>query len=297
MGCVASVLSRNVTNRPSDQQEHISQPTPNQHAEETTRAPRRRTPRFPDVPLNEHYNQPIRSRVWRSKRRTWTREQLDRERIEFFETRVTGRPEIWAALSTVVTLVRSGDLVLAQSIIDAAGITLPTGDLCQGCYDEHGVLYRLPQCVVNDPENMVTSSGSEDESGAVYGEDGAVALSDDKLATDDGSGDELLSQDIERCRDEKGKTSERDLISVLARLSDREGRDILISTGKSQSVGFLARKVHQKAKLKNNARVRIAYLGRLLNEQKPLLDQGWQTGHVITALVVVPADEAQDHED
>ncbi|KAJ5561454.1 hypothetical protein N7461_000215 [Penicillium sp. DV-2018c] len=248
MGCSASVLSRNDSDQPSNSQEQIPHPTPSQHAEETTRPPRRRTPRFPDVPLNEHYNQPIRSRAWRSKRRTWTRAQLDRERIEFFETRVTGRPEIWAALSTVVTLVRSGDLVLAQSIIDAAGITLPTGDLCQGCYDEHGVLYRLPQCVVSDPENMVTSSG--DERSGVSDEDGDDgALEDGKLATDDASGDELLSQDIERCREEKGKTSERDLIRVLARLSDRGGRDILISTGKSQSVGFLARKVHQQAKV------------------------------------------------
>jgi hypothetical protein len=246
------VLSRNVTDQPSNPQEHTQHPTSTQHADEAPRPPRRRTRRVPDVPLNEHYNQPVRSHVWRSKRRTWTRAQLDRERAEFFETRVTGRPEIWAAISSVVSLVRSGDLVLAQSIIDAAGITLPTGDLCEGCYDEQGVLYRIPQCVLSDPENMVTSSPGEDGSGAVYDGDEDVdagALSDGKLATDDASGDELISQDVERRRDEKGKTSERDLIRVLARLSDRGGRDIVLVIGKGQSVGFLARKVHQEAKV------------------------------------------------
>ncbi|KGO72788.1 hypothetical protein PITC_057640 [Penicillium italicum] len=257
--------------------------------------PRQRTRRAPNLPLNEHYNEPVRNHVWRSKRRTWTRAQLDRERDEFFETRVTGRPEIWAAVSTVVSLIRSGDLATAQGILDAAGITVPTGDLCEGCYDQQGVLYRVPQCVVSDPENMVSLSSrtaSEDGGPAGYEEEqDAGALSDGKLATDDASGDELISQDVERRREEKGKTSERDLIHVRARLSDRGGPDILLSIGKGQTVGFLARKVHQEAKLKDDSRVRIAYLGHLLNERESLVDQGWKTGHVVNALVVSPAHD------
>ena len=108
-----------------------------------------------NVPLSEHFNQPIRPHIWYSKRRTWTRMQLDQERREFFETRVTGRPEIWTALAACISLLRTGDIATAQSIIDAAGITVPTGDLCEGCYDEQGGLYRLPQCIVSDPENLV----------------------------------------------------------------------------------------------------------------------------------------------
>jgi hypothetical protein len=225
----------------------------------------------PDLPLNQHYNEPIRNHVWTSKRRTWTRVQIDRERTEFFDTRVTGRAEIWAAVSTAISLMRSGDLATAQGIIDAAGITVPTGDLCEGCYDQQGVLYRLPQCIVSDPENMVVSSRSErdrhqDGDGDGDGDGGGCAeeeldheaLSDGKLATDDASGDasgdELISQDIERRRDEKGKTSERDLIRVLARLSEGGGPDILLSMAKSQTVGFLARRVHQEANVRiNNA--------------------------------------------
>ena len=197
----------------------------------------------------------MRTHVWYSKRRTWTRAQLDRERTEFFETRVTGRPEIWAAISTVISLIRNGDLVTAQGIVDAAGITVPTGDLCEGCYDEQGVLYRVPQCVVSDPENIVPPSSrtaSEDGGPAGYEEEpDAGMLSDSKLAADDAdaSGDELISQDAERRREEKGKTSERDLIRVLARLSDRGGADIQLPIGKGQTVGFLARRVHQEAKV------------------------------------------------
>ncbi|KAJ5793965.1 hypothetical protein N7457_000564 [Penicillium paradoxum] len=251
MGCCASVLSRNVTDETSYSQERISHQTQTQEANNGSRPPGRRSRRAPNVPLNQHYNEPVREHVWRSKRRTWTRAQLDRERAEFFETRVTGRPEIWAAISTAILLIRSGDLATAQGIVDAAGITIPTGDLCEGCYDEQGVLYRLPQCVVSDPEDMVASSFqmAEDGGSGVDDEPDAGNLSDGKLATDDASGDELISQDVERRRDEKGKTSERDLIRVIARLSDRGGPDILLSVDKGQTVGFLARKVHQEAKV------------------------------------------------
>ncbi|KAI2721365.1 hypothetical protein CBS147332_390 [Penicillium roqueforti] len=292
MGCCASVLSHNVDNQTSHTQERISHTTATRDTSDRTTQPRQRTRHTASLPLNEHYNEPVRNHVWYSKRRTWTRAQLDRERTEFFETRVTGRPEIWAAVSTVISLIRNGDLATAQGILDAAGITVPTGDLCEGCYDEQGVLYRVPQCVVSDPENIVPSSSrtaSEDGGPARYEEEqDAGMLSDSKLADDDdadASGDELISQDVERRREEKGKTSERDLIRVLARLSDRGGPDILLSIGKGQTVGFLARRVHQEAKLEDDRRVRIAYLGHLLNEREPLVDQGWKTGHIVNALI------------
>ena len=202
------------------------------------------------LPLSEHYNQPLRLHVWYSKRRTWTREELDRERSEFFETRVTGRPEVWAALSTAIALLRAGDVATAQSIVDAAGATVPTGDLCEGCYDEQGVLYRLPQCIVSDPENIVGSASPTNPTPEDREQDeDTEGLSDGKLAVDDASGDELIAQDLERRRDEKGKTSERDLIQVQARLSDREGPDLKLLIGKRQSVGFLARKVQQEAEV------------------------------------------------
>lgn len=202
------------------------------------------------LPLSEHYNEPLRLHVWYSKRRTWTREELDRERSEFFETRVTGRPEVWAALSTAIALLRAGDVATAQSIVDAAGATVPTGDLCEGCYDEQGVLYRLPQCIVSDPENIVGSASPTNPTPEDREQDeDTEGLSDGKLAVDDASGDELIAQDLERRRDEKGKTSERDLIQVQARLSDREGPDLKLLIGKRQSVGFLARKVQQEAEV------------------------------------------------
>ncbi|KAJ6120519.1 hypothetical protein N7523_004799 [Penicillium sp. IBT 18751x] len=271
-----------------------SQDTRNSIAETTvqtqTQPSRRRTRRAPDLPLSEHYNEPVRLHVWYSKRRAWTRADLDRERLEFFETRVTGRPEVWAALSTAINLMRDGDFATAQSIVDAVGVTIPTGDLCEGCYDEQGVLYRLPQCIVSDPENMAktnppSTDSTQEETG--HEQEGDIeALSDGKLATDDASGDELIADDAERRRDEKGKTSERNLIRVQARLSDRDGPDLILMVSKGQSVGFLARKIQQEGGISTHQRIRLAYLGHMLKEHESLPEQGWQDGHVINAMVV-----------
>ncbi|KAN0067622.1 hypothetical protein V8E54_014187 [Elaphomyces granulatus] len=248
-----------------------------------SRSSRRRS-QASHLPLNEHYNQPVRLHAWRSKHRIWTRAQLSQERKEFFETRVTGRSEVWAALSAATSLLQEGDLTTAQSILDAAGVTVPTGNLSEGCYDQNGVLYRLPHCIVSDPENVVDDSAGEQGDG-VTDLDGD-AISDRKLAMSEESEDELIPEDLERRREEKGKMSERDLIKVKARLSDRGGPDIPISIGKLQSVGLLANKVQTEAGISGKQRVRIAYLGRILKEDEPLLEQGWKAGHIVNALVV-----------
>ncbi|KAL2221177.1 ubiquitin domain protein [Thermoascus aurantiacus ATCC 26904] len=266
----SSSLRRPATVTGEDRTSRITYPT------------RRRGQTTHNLPLSEHYNQPIRPHVWHSKRRTWTRAQLAREREEFFETRVTGRPEVWAALNAATSLMREGDFATAQGIIDAAGITVPTGDLCEGCYDESGALYRLPQCIVSDPENVVETA-STDERGT--GDLESDAIYDGKLV-DNASEDELIAEEIERRREEKGKMSERDIIKVKARLSDRGGPDVVVSIGKGQSVGLLARKVQAEAGISGKQRVRIAYLGKILKENQTLLDQGWKSGHVVNALVV-----------
>lgn len=229
----SAIVSSNPTTLATCSASHVARPT--------TRRPMPVTNNFP---LSEHFNAPIRPHIWYSKRRAWTRAQLDRERREFFETRVTGRQEVWAALAAAITLMRECDLATAQSIVDAAGITVPTGDLCQGCYDEQGALYRLPQCIVNDPENMIRTDATGDYSGEDDDDDLSVVDDDD-----DASGDELISNDLEQRRDEKGKTSERDLISVKARLSDRGGLDLVVSVGKNRSVGFIARKIQEEAEV------------------------------------------------
>ena len=184
--------------------------------------------------------------MWTAKKQ-WNRSQLDRERQEFFDTRVTGHAEIWATLKVVVGLLADGDITTAQSILDAAAITVPTGDLKNGAYDEAGNLYQMPEHVISDPQNVVLNQQEEDKKGGIPNE----ATDDD----DDGDDDA-----IERKREEKGKSvlKNGDLIKVRARLSDRGGPDVVIPLGKDQVVRMLVRRVQEEA----NVRLKVLHLTR-----------------------------------
>lgn len=153
-------------------------------------------------------------------------------------------------MSVATELLRAGDTATAQGIIDAAGVTVPTGDLCDGCYDENGGLYRLPEVIVMDPSNVVdtenesTSHRLSSETTTGIGDD---VISDGKIAAADDSDDVYEDEELERRKEQKGKAIERDLIKVKARLSDRGGPDVTIVIGKGSSVGALVRRVQTEA--------------------------------------------------
>lgn len=215
---------------------------------------------------------------WTSTDRSWTRLQLQRERQAFFETRVTGQPEVWGALKEVTELLRQGDLVEAQGILDAAGVTLPTGQLEQGAYDERGMLYRLPENIVSDPLNVVD-------------DDGETVVGDDALSKKIEAGSLALADSTPACDDDttnvdKGKDAiEKDAMKVRCRLSDRGGPDTVVLLGQNQPVSVLLRRLRSEATIASSARVKVVYFGKILEEAKTLEEQGWQQGHVVQALV------------
>ncbi|KAL9018283.1 MAG: hypothetical protein Q9185_004386 [Variospora sp. 1 TL-2023] len=136
----------------------MSQPSRSEYRSHRTLAPSEHfnAPLRPHIPLSKP-----RSKSKPSKQRTWTRSLLEKERGEFFETRVTGRGEVWGGLKLVTELLREGDVQDAQGVLDASGVTVPTGDLVDGCYDEQGALYQLPAWVVAEPERVVEDGGLE----------------------------------------------------------------------------------------------------------------------------------------
>lgn len=134
-------------------------------------------------------------------------------------------------MKVVVGLLGDGDITTAQSILDAAAITVPTGDLKNGAYDEAGNLYQLPEYVISDPENMLLDSGN-----ILKGEDESKHVSDDE-------------EEIERKREEKGKAVLKigDIVKIKARLSDRGGPDVVVTLGKDQPVRILVRRIQDEA--------------------------------------------------
>ncbi|KFY92450.1 hypothetical protein V498_04941 [Pseudogymnoascus sp. VKM F-4517 (FW-2822)] len=214
-------------------------------------------------PLNERFNVPLRTHAWTARKsKPWTRTKLDRERIAFFDTRVTGRPEIWGAIRAAVGELHAeaknggegGGTATAQTIIDAAGATLPTGDLADGVYDALGAYYGIPEWVVCDPVN-VTEEGEAPE--------------------------------VEDEEDRKGKVvvTERDTVKVTTRLSERGGIDVRIRIGRGETVKTLARMVAEESDLPPQKHLKIAYLGKILRENDTLAAQGWREGHMLNGLV------------
>ncbi|KAL6718000.1 hypothetical protein ACLMJK_004085 [Lecanora helva] len=220
-------------------------------------------------PLGEQFNAPLRAHIWTAKKQ-WTRTELDRERQEFFETRVTGRSEIWATLKAVVGLLAEGDIPTAQSILDAAAITVPTGDLKNGVYDEAGNLYQLPDHIISDPQNLVPDQGIPGK-----GETSNEVTDDD--------------EELERKREEKGKAvlKKGDILKVKARLSDRGGPDVIVTIGKDQPVRMMLQRIREEANV--HGKVKIAYMGKILKDAETLQAQGWREGHVVNALVFNPS--------
>jgi hypothetical protein len=88
-------------------------------------------------------------------------------------------------------------MATAQSILDAADITLPTGDLYNGAYDAFGNYYQMFHHIVADPQNLLWAPGSPEDEGLNDAKAGLPAGGD--------TGREFADEEAERRREEKGK--------------------------------------------------------------------------------------------
>lgn len=277
----------------------------------------------PRSTLAQHINKPLRRRRWTSRNRVWSRHSIDHERVDFFDTRVTGRPEIWQTLRAALEVLWEADsaavtqrqraglretadgggaqrarqdaghnatiaatsgtatkstetaetaeaLATAQSMLDAAGITLPTSDLAQGAYDALGNFYAMPPWVVSDPTNIESDSthelevakGRMGEGGFEDEEDEDENYFSSSNAEEDDGGDTDASNakrkqqqharqpSLRRRRVEKGKAVAvpTDQIAVRARLS-ATSRDIVIYLGREETVRSLVHRISEEGKV------------------------------------------------
>ncbi|KAI1133562.1 hypothetical protein F5Y10DRAFT_228073 [Nemania abortiva] len=247
-------------------------------------------------PLSQHIDKPLRRHEWVSRDRIWTRTELDLQRAEFFDTRVTGRQEVWQVIRTALEAMWESDvrraaglepvdddgvggLATAQGLLKAAEVTLPTGNLSNGVYDALGNYYALPEWIVSDPTNIAEDGGARRES--VDKDD----KGDDDLTGDD-TAEEVDEDEALRRREEKGKAvvDIKKLVKVRARLSDNYP-DVVIGIDADESVRSLSRKIAEESGLPSTRYVRVAYMGKILKENMSLQSQGWQKDHIVNALV------------
>lgn len=234
----------------------------------------------PNAPLRAP--SPLRHPPWPFPNQPWTRQDLQKERRDYFDTRVSGRREVWDALEVVCDLVRQGKLVDAQSIVDAANLTCPSGRVVYerrrgrermergGAFDERGVLYEIPPWLVMDP------TGIED----------AVGEAADGAAEKDFGDEEEEEEDPSGVTQDKGKGRLPDpgeMLVLRARLSNT-GVDLPVKMGAKEKVGAVVGRIRDQ--LGDPGDVRLMYLGRRMETDKTLEQQGWERGHVVNALVL-----------
>ncbi|KAI0594544.1 hypothetical protein F4775DRAFT_429260 [Biscogniauxia sp. FL1348] len=265
--------------------------------ESPTQAHRHRTGHHRQ-PLAQHIDKPLRRHEWVARDRAWTRTDLDTERADFFDTRVTGRPEVWQVIRAALEVLWEADasratssqtpsdqdgaeaLATAQSILRAAEVTLPTGNLSNGVYDALGNYYALPEWIVCDPSNVAEDSGTRAGSAA------ANHKGEEDLAGEEDHVEEVDEDEALRRREEKGKgvVDIKNLVKVRARLSENYP-DVVVSLGSDETVRSMTRKIEEESGLPSTKRVRVAYMGKILKENTSLQSQGWKKGHVVNALV------------
>lgn len=134
-------------------------------------------------------------------------------------------------------MIAENEIQNAQGILDASAITVPTGDLINGAYDEVGNFYQMPEHIISDPANLVQDARAYQEN--IKGES---------------SGDEETDEEdsVARRREEKGKDVLKagDIVRVKARLSDRGGPDIVVAMGRQQNVRMLVRRIQEETNVR-----------------------------------------------
>ncbi|CAG8536793.1 6083_t:CDS:2 [Paraglomus occultum] len=186
--------------------------------------------------------------------------QLKNQRDAFWDTAPSyeGRLEIWQALRYAC---ESEDLVFAQAILDSVNVTIPTGNLANGCYDELGNRYVIPVYCIVDPINLTKDEDDE----------GSSTSSDD--------------MDVKLLSDQQATTSAPQH-TVKIRLSNT-ARDIDIGVNlKTDTIAMLRRKIclHENLDFKTT-HVRILFLGRVLEDKTRVADVKVEEGQVFQALI------------
>lgn len=141
----------------------------------------------------------------------------------------------------MVQSLQGGNIREAQVLLDAIECTCPNGMLWRGIFDNRGEWYKVPEWIVIEPEGVVEDEDLKDEAGSV-GDD------EDKEVDVDDLGDE---------------------VQVRCRLSTT-GKDYMVNVRKGDRVATLVTNLKAKTGLHPYVRVRIVYLGKLIEENQTL---------------------------
>ncbi|XPS97989.1 hypothetical protein M3J09_007205 [Ascochyta lentis] len=195
-----------------------------------------------------------------SSSQAWTQERLDKERADWWDTRVTGSLEVWACLRVATEALQTGDVATAQGLLDAQGCTCPNGQLWSGVYDDRGILYKVPEWLIIEPAGIVE-------------EDMLASAAENKTDVADGLDEQVLGPD-------------QDFV-VRVRVSSTS-QDFRVSVRRRETIASIREKLKTQAQLDPDERIRIAYGGRIYADHEILETNGfwnYENDYTLTCFV------------
>ena len=168
-------------------------------------------------------------------------------------------------------LSHQNDLPTAQAVLDSAGITIPTGDLGNGCYDELGHRFVIPEFVLSDPSNI-----QDDEVIAKPRDSSSTAVMKREIESESISEEETMYTVEPRL-----PVTMSDFGKVKVRMSNT-ARDIGVPFKRADNVVDVKKRLMEQTGVKGE--VKLFMFGKPLREEMPLLKQGWDD-HIIQAFV------------
>jgi hypothetical protein len=158
---------------------------------------------------------------------TWTRSRLEKERNDWWDTQVTGSQEVWGAIRLAAQSLQLGKLRDAQQWLETMECTCPTGCLWKGVYDSTGVMYKVPEWLIVEPEGLVAENAGDDAAGESAGATAAGV---------DGA------QEVDEEEDDEP-------VVVRVRVS-RTGRDIVLKLQRKETVASIVDKIKKQAEVR-----------------------------------------------
>ncbi|KAJ3224025.1 Ubiquitin domain-containing protein 2 [Clydaea vesicula] len=165
-------------------------------------------------------------------------------------------------------------LETAQAIIDASNIICPSGNLVDGCYDEFGNHYVIPQFCISEPTNLAKHrSGLEErkrEETLVHSTAALTMLNPTaKKGVDDNDSNNLITG----------------CVPITARLST--GKDLKITVDPDNNILSIRKQLLDNSEFKDNKKVnlKLIHFGRILDDNIKIKNTKISAGSVIQIMV------------
>ncbi|KAF1930793.1 uncharacterized protein M421DRAFT_359529 [Didymella exigua CBS 183.55] len=187
----------------------------------------------------------------------WTRARLEKERRDWWDTRVTNNTQVWQCLRAATEALQEGDLATAQTLLDVQGCTCPTGQLWSRVYDDRGAEYKVPEWLAIEPAGIV------DEEAVLATEDKANVVTTFDEA-------ELNREFIVRVR------------------FSNQSQDLKTTVRRRDSVASIREKCKALANLGDDHKLILVYSGRVYQDHETLESHdswGYDNDYVLSCFV------------